>query len=59
MDAVFSIADRITVLHQGQVLAEGTPDEIQRNDRVRSVYLGGGHVNVGHDAVAHGNGSGR
>ena len=48
MDAVFSIADRITVLHQGQVLAEGSPDDIQRNDRVRSVYLGTGHVTVAH-----------
>jgi branched-chain amino acid transport system ATP-binding protein len=44
MDAVFSIADRITVLHQGQVLAEGTPNEIQADQRVRSVYLGSGHT---------------
>ena len=43
MDAVFSIADRITVLHQGQVLAEGSASEIQSNPQVRSVYLGSGH----------------
>jgi len=43
MDAVFRIADRITVLHQGRVLAEGTPDAIQANAQVRNVYLGAGH----------------
>ena len=40
MAVVFSIAQRITVLHQGQVLAEGTPDEIRNNDRVQQTYLG-------------------
>lgn len=43
MDAVFSIADRITVMHQGRVLAEGRPDEVERDARVRDVYLGTGH----------------
>jgi branched-chain amino acid transport system ATP-binding protein len=40
MDAVFSIADRITVLHQGRVLTEGTAAEIIGDAVVRSVYLG-------------------
>ena len=40
MEVVFGIADRITVLHRGSVLAEGTPDEIRRNARVREAYLG-------------------
>jgi branched-chain amino acid transport system ATP-binding protein len=40
MDVVFSIAERITVLHQGAVLAEGTPDEVQGNEDVQRIYLG-------------------
>jgi branched-chain amino acid transport system ATP-binding protein len=40
MDVVFSIADTITVLHYGQVLAEGSPDEITRSRQVQEVYLG-------------------
>ena len=40
MDVVFSIAERITVLHQGAVLAEGTPEEVQNNEDVQRVYLG-------------------
>jgi branched-chain amino acid transport system ATP-binding protein len=43
MQVVFSIADRITVLHYGEVLATGRPDEITGNARVREVYLGGHH----------------
>ena len=41
MDAMFELARRITVLHEGSVLAEGTPDEIQRDNFVRDAYLGG------------------
>ncbi|MGE0735428.1 MAG: ABC transporter ATP-binding protein [Alphaproteobacteria bacterium] len=40
MDAVFSLADRISVLAQGRVIATGTPDEIRRNREVRLAYLG-------------------
>ncbi|MBI2317537.1 MAG: ABC transporter ATP-binding protein [Betaproteobacteria bacterium] len=40
MDVVFSICERITVLDLGRPLAEGTPDEIRRNSKVVSAYLG-------------------
>ena len=40
MDVVFRIARRITVLVQGSVLVEGTPEEIAADPRVREVYLG-------------------
>ncbi len=40
MKFVESIADRVTVLHQGKVLAEGSMDVIQNNPQVKEVYLG-------------------
>jgi branched-chain amino acid transport system ATP-binding protein len=40
MDAVFNLADRISVLVYGQVIATGTPDEIRRNREVLEAYLG-------------------
>jgi branched-chain amino acid transport system ATP-binding protein len=43
MKVVFSVADRITVLYYGKILATGTPQEIQENARVREVYLGMRH----------------
>jgi len=39
MQVVMGLADRITVLHYGEILAEGAPDEIQLNPRVMEVYL--------------------
>jgi len=40
MDVVFSLADRITVLHHGEILAVGTPKEIGDNQDVKDAYLG-------------------
>jgi branched-chain amino acid transport system ATP-binding protein len=39
MEVVMELADRITVLHYGAILAEGTPEEIQQNPKVLEVYL--------------------
>jgi branched-chain amino acid transport system ATP-binding protein len=40
MEVVFGIAEKIAVLHQGRLLAEGTPEEVRRDPDVRRVYLG-------------------
>jgi branched-chain amino acid transport system ATP-binding protein len=40
MDLVMNVSDWITVMHQGQILAEGTPTEIAANEVVQSAYLG-------------------
>jgi len=42
MDVVFDLADRISVLHFGELIAEGTPDQIRANADVQRAYLGGG-----------------
>jgi branched-chain amino acid transport system ATP-binding protein len=42
MDVVFGISERVTVLHQGRVIAEGKPNDIKKNDEVNMVYLGHG-----------------
>ena len=41
MDAIFELAERITVLHEGRVLTEGTPEEVKNNTTVQEAYLGG------------------
>jgi len=41
MDAMFELADRITVLYDGNFLAEGTPEEIRNSKAVQDAYLGG------------------
>ena len=43
MRAVFSIAQKIAVLHQGRLIAEGTPDQVRADSEVRRVYLGERH----------------
>ncbi len=46
IDSLFELAERVTVLQEGRVLVEGTPDEIKANAAVQEAYLGG--VNEGH-----------
>lgn len=41
MNVVMKVSDRITVMHQGEILAEGTPAEIAANHEVQTAYLGG------------------
>ncbi len=43
MDAIFELAEKITVLREGSVLVEGTPEEIKANAAVQEAYLGGVH----------------
>ena len=43
MDALFELAERITVLQEGRLLVEGTPEEIRGNAQVQDAYLGGIH----------------
>ena len=40
MDVALGLADRVTVLHRGRVILDGTPDEVQVNPEVREVYFG-------------------
>ena len=40
MDVALGLADRVTVLHRGRVILEGTPAEVQANPEVRDVYFG-------------------
>ncbi len=44
MHVVFSLAEKISVLAQGTVIAEGLPDEIKGNSKVQDAYLGGAHL---------------
>jgi branched-chain amino acid transport system ATP-binding protein len=41
MEVVFKLADNITVLHRGRVIADGMPESVRANAEVRSAYLGG------------------
>lgn len=44
MDVAFALADRVTVLFQGRILAQGTKEEIKRNPEVAEIYLGTDHA---------------
>jgi branched-chain amino acid transport system ATP-binding protein len=49
MDAVFALADRITVLVYGRVIASDTPDAIRKHEEVKRAYLGDQHAVTSHD----------
>ena len=49
MEAVFALADRISVLVYGRVIASGAPSDIRQNEEVKRAYLGDQHVVVRHD----------
>ena len=40
MDVVFKYSDRIVAMHEGTILADGTPDEIRRNEKVTTTLIG-------------------
>ena len=42
MDVALRVADRVTMMHDGRVVVEGTPDEIRANQLVHDLYLGSG-----------------
>jgi ABC-type branched-subunit amino acid transport system ATPase component/ABC-type branched-subunit amino acid transport system permease subunit len=44
MDVAFEVANEVTVMHLGEILAEGTTDEIRADERVREVYFGQAHA---------------
>jgi branched-chain amino acid transport system ATP-binding protein len=48
MDVVFAHSDIVLVLDRGRLIAEGPPEEVRRNARVREVYLGSGETSGGH-----------
>ncbi len=50
MDSLFELVERVTVLQEGRVLVEGTPEEIKSNAKVQEAYLGG----VGEELAFHG-----
>jgi branched-chain amino acid transport system ATP-binding protein len=45
MDVALRVAERVTMMHDGRVIVEGTPDEIRGNQLVHDLYLGSGYVN--------------
>ena len=42
MGVVFGIADQISVLHHGKIVATGSPEEVRNNTTVKNIYLGDG-----------------
>ena len=47
MDSLFELVERVTVLQEGRILTEGTPEEIKGNPQVQEAYIGGVHAEAG------------
>ena len=47
MDVALTVAERVTMMHNGRVIVEGTPDEIRGNTLVHDLYLGRHHQRDG------------
>jgi branched-chain amino acid transport system ATP-binding protein len=45
MDVALRVAEQVTMMHDGRVIVEGTPDEIRANELVHDLYLGRGYHN--------------
>ena len=45
MDIALNVAERVTMMHDGRVIVEGTPSEIRANETVHDLYLGRGYSN--------------
>ena len=43
MDVALRVADTVTMMHNGRIFKEGTPEEIESDPEVQALYLGGGH----------------
>ena len=52
VDSLFELAERVSVLHQGRILTEGTPEEIKRSAAVQEAYLGGVSEDLAKEATA-------
>ena len=44
LDVALRVADYVSMMHNGRVFKEGSPDEIENDSEVQQIYLGGGHV---------------
>jgi branched-chain amino acid transport system ATP-binding protein len=44
LDIALRVVERVTVMHNGRVLKHGTPDQIENDPEVQSIYMGGGHA---------------
>ncbi|WP_114376984.1 branched-chain amino acid ABC transporter ATP-binding protein/permease [Elioraea thermophila] len=52
IDRVFRLADRVTVMNEGRVLAEGSAEEVRASPRVQEVYIGAGHAALAAACIA-------